>query len=496
MALSPERIYSIGRDLTAFAPRIPGTASMDGAASYLRHFMERLGMEVRMEPVDFTGVFFRSWSFIPGGPGTEEIPSFPQNNSAPGDVEAEIVSVGKGRERDYRGKDVRGKIVLADWGTLHDNEIPCGLGKRYPLLAAYDRAVERGAAAMAGFFSDAPGNALKLMEPGIRPVGGSNVPGSCEDPADGRFLLPVLCIGWKDGMALAGRLSKGKVVGRVRVDAARKASRTNTIIGFLPGTGNRAVAVGAHYCTAFEGAVCDTGGTAGALALAEHWAALPRSKRKTSLYFIFSGSHVWINCNISSRNFIRNNPGAAGNLSAMLWMDHITAPARRAGWRRLFRPGTVLLSMNPVMCLFAFLSLLKNRKMPRLLPLSRLWTLCEMGPFDCAGVPSLSLQVGDPVMLTTEDTWDRIDPGELAADTGFYLDMIRFLQKTPRWLVRLFEVPGRSLFGCGTLFRDADMPRCEHYQPEPSLPLYRGGETGPVEAGPASFSSSNGRDIP
>lgn len=480
MILSPERIFSIGRDLTAFAPRIPGTASMEGAAAYIKDFMKQRGMVVRAEPVAFMGVFFSNWSFTLSDAGGMQIASYPQNNSAPGDIEDEIIYIGKGRDGDYRGKDVKGKIVLADWGSMLDNEIPCGLGRRYPLLAACDRAVERGAAAMVGFFSDAPGNALKLLEPGIRPGGGSNVSGRSEDQKDGRFLLPVLGIGREDALALISRLSGGKIRGRVHIDAIRKASRTETITGILPGKGKGVIAVGSHYCTAFEGAVCDTCGVAGALALAEHFSSVPPGQRPKDLYFLFSGSHVWINCNIAARLFIRNNPDVMRNMVAMLWMDHITAPARRTGWRRIFRPGTVLLSMNPVMCVFAALSLMKNRKIPRLLPFSRLWTLCEMGPFDCSGVPCLGLQVSDPVMLTTEDTWDRIDAEELAADAGFYLDMIRLLQETPGWLTGLFELPGRSLFGCGTLFPDTAMPRCAVYSPEPASPLYRGGERGPV----------------
>lgn len=307
--------------------------------------------------------------------------------------------------------------------------------------------------------------------------------GSSEHREDRRFLLPVLGIGREDACALIARLSGKKVMGRVHIDAIRKASRTETITGILPGAGRDVIVVGSHYCTAFEGAVCDTCGVAGALAIAEHFSSIPMEKRPKDLYFIFSGSHVWINCNIATRLFIRNNPDVMRKMVAMLWMDHITAPARRIGWRRVFRPGTVLLSMNPVMCLFAVLSLMKNRKVPRLLPFSRLWTLCEMGPFDCSGVPCLGLQVSDPVMLTTEDTWDRIDAEELAADAGFYLDMIRLLQKTPGWLTGLFELPGRSLFGCGTLFSDTAMPRCADYSPEPASPLYRGGERGPVRHG-------------
>lgn len=104
----------------------------------------------------------------------------PQNIVGFGDVTAEIVDIGRGSEREYILKDVEGKNVLINWGTLADYEIPCGTKNRYPLLASYDRVYLNGAVGMIGYFMDTPGNALKILEPGIKPMGGSNITGPAE----------------------------------------------------------------------------------------------------------------------------------------------------------------------------------------------------------------------------------------------------------------------------------------------------------------------------
>ncbi|MHA1763439.1 MAG: hypothetical protein ACTSYC_06720 [Promethearchaeota archaeon] len=56
----------------------------------------------------------------------------------------------------------------------------------------------------------------------------------------------------------------------------------------------------------------------GALSLAEKFSKLPFHERPKTIYFIFSGSHVWLNCNVSSTNFIKNHPDIISNSVVML----------------------------------------------------------------------------------------------------------------------------------------------------------------------------------
>jgi hypothetical protein len=135
------------------------------------------------------------------------------------------------------------------------------------------------------------------------------------------------------------------------------------------------------------------------------------------------------------------------------------------------------------MFLLTYYSMLKNRRIPFVLPLSRIWTLCEMGPFDNIGIPCMSMQVIEKVLLTTEDTWEKIDSIQLYKDISVYLNLAKLLQKVPGRILKLFEFPGRSFFGCGTLFNDCTQPHYPegmHYESEKAPPLLIGGDTRPV----------------
>ncbi|MHA1803157.1 MAG: hypothetical protein ACTSU4_01345 [Promethearchaeota archaeon] len=480
------KIYKWGEEFSKFSPRIPGTDNMEKARDYIITKLENFGLTVSTEPINFRGVFFSNWELRIISPKAFSLICCPQNNVGFGEVETEIIDIRKGRDKDYQGKDVEGKIVLINWGTLTDHEIPCGTKKRYPLLASYDRAFQHGAAGMIGYFMDTPGNALKILEPGIKPTGGSNISGPAEIGPHKQYQFPVLTIGKKDAFYLKKLLSKGPVKAKLKIEGKRKVSTTWTIIGRLKGWGKHSFLIGSHYCSTFEGAICDTVGVVGALALAEKFSNVPLHERPKTIYFIFSGSHVWLNCNVSSTNFIKNHPDIISKSVAMLWMDHISnvhAINGREVSRRKFPLRVGITSDNLILFTLTFFSMLKNKRFPLALPLSRLWTFCEMGPFDNIGIPVMCQQVLGEFMLTTEDTWDKINPEQLYRDISVYETIARWIQGLPGTLLKRFEFRGRSFFGCGVLFplpSSASYGNNEQYIAEKAPPLIRGGFSEPL----------------
>ena len=482
-------VYNWGVEFSKYSPRIPGTDNIEKARDFILKQLQSSGLEAWLEPINFRGVFYQEWQFKVDSPEIPPMISSPQNNVGFGTVDAEIIDIGCGTYSDYKGKNVKGKIVLINWGTLMDHEGPCGRGKRYPLLASYDAAWTRGVAGMVGYFEDTPGNSLKILEPGIKTTGGSNVTGPSEIGEDKQFKLPVLHIGRKDALALKKILVKKPLTGHLSIKGKRKVSTVWNVIGKLPGRKKSKdnIIVGAHYCSTFEGAICDTVGVVGALELARQFSKIPQRNRLKTMYFVFSGSHVWINCNISSLRFIAKHNDMMPRVSAMLWMDHISSPvyigAKRVS-RREFPTRIGLTSDNLILTFLTFISMLKNKRMPLALPISRIWTLCEMGPFDNIGVPCMGMQVSSHLMLTSEDTWDKIDPVQLYLDISVYLDLARYIQRVPGRLLRLFESPGRSFFGCGTLFKDPKVPKyppTDTYRPEKAHPLIISGKVKPLE---------------
>ncbi len=331
--------YLWGEELTSFAPRIPGTTNMDRSRDYIVKKLKGFGIEAKLEPVNFRGVFHQNWSLDVISPSKQSITCYPENNVGFGDVEADIVDVGNGDIADYEGLDVTGKIVLVNWGDLEKHELSCGMGKRYPLLQLYDNAWENKAAGMIGYFTDTPGNSLKLLEPGIKTSGGSNISGPAEAGDNNGLLLPAVNIGRHDALKIKDELKKQTVSVKLTISGKRKVSTVWTITGTLPGKTSNSILLGSHYCTAFSGAICDTVGVVGTLRMAEHFSRMPLEKRPKTIHFIFSGNHVWQNCNIASLTYIERHKDVIPDITAMLWLDHISGPPKPGNEKKDKKPS-------------------------------------------------------------------------------------------------------------------------------------------------------------
>lgn len=470
--LPAEELYQWGAELDVFSPRVPGTRAMDRTTEYLVDKLRSFGIEVWTEPIRFRGVFFHEWSFEIITPEKCSFLSFPQNNVAFGDVETEIVDVGYGREEDYEKTEVKGKIVLVNWGELWDHEGPCALRERYGILRLYDLAYAHGAAGMIGYFSDTPGNTLKLLEPGIKPIGGSNVWGVSEAGAENQFQLPVLNIGREDALYLKELLQENTVKGHLVIRGVRKVSTTQIVAGLLPGTEESVIACGAHSCTAFEGAVCDTVGVVGTLALAKYFAAKPLEERKKSMFFFFDSFHVWGNCCQTALTLLERHKTLASQIEEFIWLDHISDG--KADTSRL-----TTVSDNPVLWPLTALALARNKVIPLALPLAQIWSVCATGAHQRNGIPSVTVQALNDDTLTPEDTWNKFDKNILYRDVRVHIELAEALQ----WLEVPRDEAREPLGGCGSLFTDLAMPeypKGEEYEPESDYPLYVGGAKEPI----------------
>ena len=262
------------------------------------------------------------------------------------------------------------------------------------------------------------------------------------------------------------------VTARLKIGGVRKVSSTQSVIAFLPGRSARTIAVAAHSCTAFEGAICDTVGVVGALALAKYFASLPIEERDKSLLFFFDSFHVWGNCCQTANAVLRKHPTIAAAIEAFLWLDHISDG--RADTERL-----LLASDHPVVWPLAALAMTRNGVPPSALPIGRIWSLCATGAFERRGIPTITMQtLGDDV-LTTEDTWDKFDLDILRRDVLIQAELAGALLKSELPA----NAPAEPIGGCGALFTDTETPAYPpglRYAPEPSYPLYVGGAETPV----------------
>jgi hypothetical protein len=109
-------------------------------------------------------------------------------------------------------------------------------------------------------------------------------------PYDGeRFKLPALYVGADEGQTLKNLATTGGT-GRVTLQAGGAMTPTRTVVATLPGVSRERIVIESH--TDGMNAVWDNGPIA-ILALARHFAAIPRRCRPRTLQFVFTTAHLY-----------------------------------------------------------------------------------------------------------------------------------------------------------------------------------------------------------
>ena len=258
--------------------RIAGTEYERMTNDWTAAQFRRIGLEqVRIQEFDLPPQWFpTSWEVTATG-GGRTVPiatAFPLFNSVgtSGTVSLEPVWVGMGTAADFADRSVTGKAAV-----LYGFPNPGGRGNTALTLGALRRAEEAGAAAIlviVGF----PGNVVN------QPQGGGTTP-----PAK----VPVLMLGDQDGRAvreLIERRQSASVRIRLAVET-RTGLKTANVWGVLPGATDEHIAVMAHADAFFEGAMDNASGMATLVALAEHYAKVPRAERRRDVTFFTTAAH-------------------------------------------------------------------------------------------------------------------------------------------------------------------------------------------------------------
>src|SRR5262249_47927636 len=170
------------------------------------------------------------------------------------------VWVGMGTAADFRGRDVRGKAAIA-YGFPN----PGGREDTALTFGAVKRAESEGAAALfivLGF----PGNVMN--EP---------TAAGTTDPAR----IPVFLLGNQDGTVIRQMIEQQQTPRlRFRLSVElRTGLKTASVFGVLSGSTDENIAVMAHTDSFFEGAMDNASGMATLVAVAEHYAQMPKNRR-------------------------------------------------------------------------------------------------------------------------------------------------------------------------------------------------------------------------
>jgi len=191
-------------------PRTQGTPYGEASNAYIREKFEEWGLdevEIFENPSARDWYYLKTWNV--SIEGLSFYATWPCRWSAAGEFEGELVYVGEGtRDEDYQGKDVEGKIVLADGRAT----------------SVYRLAVEKYNAT--GILTDSP-NLEEFYTTWAR----------CDSIPFGSE-VPGITISYMDGRELKEQLENDPATVNIWVDAEVKHGTSKSVIGTIKGRTN------------------------------------------------------------------------------------------------------------------------------------------------------------------------------------------------------------------------------------------------------------------
>ncbi len=261
--------------------RIPGTKYHRMAMDYMAGEYEKLGLEVRRQPVDLSPMWYPTKltaSYTAGGKHGSLQTLFPIDGTRPtppSGITADAVWVGVGAAPDLIGRDLKGKAVL-----VYSTFVPGGRSHSASDRAGIfnsDTLVTKAGAAMIINVMAVPGN------------GQFNPEGAPEGPD----AVPTLTISQDEGFMLRDMLAAGQKVSlSVTLDIEDRAGlKTENVYAVLPGASDEQIMVVTHADGFFQGAMDNASGMATGIDIARHYAALPRDRRPRTMVFLATPDH-------------------------------------------------------------------------------------------------------------------------------------------------------------------------------------------------------------
>ena len=255
--------------------RRAGTDDELKASRYIKEKLDEFGIESEVHEVD-------AYISLPGeaeleilSPIQRSFPALPRAFIAPTPpegIDAELVWVDKGLEEDYRGLDVKGKIVLVNVGGMEGRMMAARVGQ------------QKGAAAQIHI---TPGRPRTINFGQFRTSWGPPTPETLEEIPR----TPGISICREDGDYLSKLLQEQQVIVRLRADAWRGYRKIRIPVGILPGNKEKEqfVLVAGHYCSWFTGATDNAAANSMMIEMARIFSRHRKSLRRGIRFAWWSG---------------------------------------------------------------------------------------------------------------------------------------------------------------------------------------------------------------
>ena len=186
----------------------------------------------------------------------------------PNPLNVEAVWVGIGTAADFAGRDVRGKAVVYQAMLA-----PGDMGNSARIESVGPRARDAGAAMTIGIWGYAENMGV---------IQGSRA----------QETMPGFSVGYEDGKRLRELIEAGpvRISASIDVDIVEGLSSASQY-GMLPGTTDETIIITAHQDGWFDAALDNASGLAVMVALAEHFAQIPREQRRRNMIFVGTAGH-------------------------------------------------------------------------------------------------------------------------------------------------------------------------------------------------------------
>lgn len=345
---SDDAIFQHIEKLATLGPRIPGTAASRAASDYVHaQFLDSKLQRVAFEEAETLVWSASRWGLSVNGralPCSPMLHTFHKGvpggfSTGPQGAKGPLVYVGKGSAWDYWGKDVRGKIVVADVPFSKNSASlfrPFMLGLQdsqntftwdYMLVDPYSggdfpdnyyRAMKGGALGFVGILVDYVDShqyrneAYASYEPGMT------------------MSMPALWMSPVQGAALVQQIKAAKqpdgVQAQLRLEGQLSKQTGRGVYGYLPGMSDETVLIESHHdASTTQGAVEDASGAAEVLALARYFGQFPKEARPRTLMFATMDSHFTdyaVHRAFAKRHLKPGNP-AGDKVVAVVTVEHI-----------------------------------------------------------------------------------------------------------------------------------------------------------------------------
>ncbi|EIV96596.1 hypothetical protein [Frankia sp. QA3] len=342
--VGPDVLWESVERMVSFGPRLPGSPAHHRHIDDLDARLRRGGLEVTRHPVRLARWLADDWSLrvvdARGASATVPVASYRpySGETSTRGVTASVVDVGAGGAADYRGRSVRGAIVLADGRVsrlraqvltdLADAVEPPGARARLAaedysrvwlgVPAPPDLALARrhGAVAMIEILDLPPPLAAGQYTPHQQRYAG----------------LPTLHVDREQGARLRALLALGPLRATVVLTARHDDSTVDYLLARLPGADRVAAAAygGVLVATHTDGqnAVEENGGPA-LLVLAERLARRTAARRGRDVLFLFSPAHMTADAaTVKPDAWLRHHPRTGASIAMALVAEHLGA----MGW--------------------------------------------------------------------------------------------------------------------------------------------------------------------